>query len=126
MPVVPKRVSFLANPNNPTGVPVDPNEIKRLLEYIPKSTLLVVDEAYFEFAESQLHYNSIEWIAQYPNLIVTRTFSKIYGLAGVRLGYAIAHHSIIEILLRVQLPFTVNQVALNAAYAALDDEDFCG
>ncbi|ARB91495.1 histidinol-phosphate transaminase [Legionella longbeachae] len=117
-------IIFLANPNNPTGVPVDQNEIKRLLESIPESTLLVVDEAYFEFAESQLSHNSIEWIEQHPNLIVTRTFSKIYGLAGARLGYAIAHPSIIEILLRVQLPFTVNQVALNTAYAALDDEEF--
>ncbi|KTD06410.1 histidinol-phosphate aminotransferase [Legionella gratiana] len=117
-------IIFLANPNNPTGVLIDQKEIKRLLDHIPESTLLVLDEAYFEFAESQLRYNSIEWIAQYPNLIVTRTFSKIYGLAGVRLGYAIAHPSIIEILLRVQLPFTVNQVALTTAYAALDDEDF--
>lgn len=117
-------IIFLANPNNPTGVLMDPKDIKHLLENIPKSTLLVLDEAYFEFAESQLSCNSIKWIEQHPNLVITRTFSKIYGLAGVRLGYAIAHPSIIEILLRVQLPFTVNQVALTTAHAALDDEEF--
>jgi histidinol-phosphate aminotransferase len=114
----------LANPNNPTGVLVSQNEIKRLLEHIPESTLLVVDEAYYEFAASRLSCNTIEWLDQHPNLVITRTFSKIYGLAGVRLGYAIAHPSLIDILLRVQLPFTVNQVALAAAYASLDDDDF--
>jgi histidinol-phosphate aminotransferase len=117
-------IIFLANPNNPTGSFADPKEIKRLLENIPESTLLVLDEAYYEFAASQYHEHSIDWLAEHPNLVITRTFSKIYGLAGVRLGYALAHPTVIDILQRIQLPFTVNQVALNAAYAALDDEDF--
>ncbi|STY29673.1 histidinol-phosphate aminotransferase [Legionella wadsworthii] len=117
-------IIFLANPNNPTGVLIDQKKIKYLLENIPESTLLVVDEAYYEYAESQLSCNSIEWLTQFPNLIITRTFSKIYGLAGVRLGYAMAHPSIIELMQRIQLPFTVNQVALTAAHAALDDEEF--
>ncbi|KTD72942.1 histidinol-phosphate transaminase [Legionella tucsonensis] len=117
-------IIFLANPNNPTGVLISQKEIKRLLENIPESTLLVIDEAYYEYAEPQLSYNSIEWLAKHPNLVITRTFSKIYGLAGVRLGYAIAHSSIVELMRRIQLPFTVNQVALTAAHAALDDDQF--
>ncbi|WP_454784057.1 histidinol-phosphate transaminase [Legionella sp. WA2024007413] len=117
-------IIFLANPNNPTGVLINQKEIKRLLENIPESTLLVIDEAYYEYAASQLNENSIEWLAHHPNLIITRTFSKIYGLAGVRLGYAMAHPSIIELMRRIQLPFTVNQVALTTAYAALDDDSF--
>ncbi|MFT4059963.1 MAG: histidinol-phosphate transaminase [Legionella sp.] len=117
-------IIFLANPNNPTGCFTHPKEIKRLLEHIPESTLLVIDEAYYEFAASQYHIPSINWLAEHRNLLITRTFSKIYGLAGLRLGYALAHPTIIDILQRIQLPFTVNQVALVAAHAALDDEDF--
>ncbi|MCE0724204.1 MULTISPECIES: histidinol-phosphate transaminase [Legionella] len=117
-------IIFLANPNNPTGILISQKEIKRLLENIPESTLLVVDEAYYEYAASQLSCNSIEWLAHHPNLVITRTFSKIYGLAGVRLGYAIAHPSIVDLMRRIQLPFTVNQVALTAAHAALDDNQF--
>jgi histidinol-phosphate aminotransferase len=115
---------FLANPNNPTGILINQTEIKHLLENIPESTLLVLDEAYFEFAAGQLQCNSIEWLSEHSNLVITRTFSKIYGLAGLRLGYALAHPSIIEILQRVQLPFTVNQAALTTAHAALDDQEF--
>ncbi len=117
-------IIFLANPNNPTGILISQNEIKHLLDNIPNSTLLVLDEAYYEFAASQYHCNSIDWLANYPNLVITRTFSKIYGLAGLRLGYALAHPAIIDILQRVQLPFTVNQAALTAAHAALDDQEF--
>jgi histidinol-phosphate aminotransferase len=115
---------FLANPNNPTGLLIKQTEINYLLNNIPESTLLVLDEAYYEFAASQLSCNSIEWLANHPNLVITRTFSKIYGLAGLRLGYALAHPSIVDILQRVQLPFTVNQAALTAAHAALEDQDF--
>lgn len=115
---------FLANPNNPTGILTSQEEIKYLLDRIPQSTLLVLDEAYYEFAADQMSCNSVDWLADYPNLIITRTFSKIYGLAGLRLGYALAHPSIINILQRVQLPFVVNQMALTAANAALDDEAF--
>lgn len=117
-------IIFLANPNNPTGTFIDQNDMKKLLKNIPATTLLVIDEAYYEFAVSQYSCNSIDWLEQHPNLVITRTFSKIYGLAGLRLGYAIADPSIIDILQRVQLPFTVNQAALTAAHAALDDHDF--
>ena len=117
-------IIFLANPNNPTGVLINQQEIQHLLNSIPESTLLVIDEAYYEFAASHSNNNSIDWLAKHPNLIITRTFSKIYGLAGLRLGYALAHPSIIDIMQRVQLPFTVNQAALTAAHAALDDHEF--
>ncbi len=115
---------FIANPNNPTGILISQHEIKRLLDNIPETTLVVLDEAYYEYAASQLECNSIDWLDKHPNLVITRTFSKIYGLAGLRLGYAIAHPDIIAILQRVQLPFAVNQVALTAAHAALDDDEF--
>ncbi len=115
-------IIFLANPNNPTGLLIPQPDLKYLLESIPKSTLLVIDEAYYEFVRPQ--DSSIDWLKKHPNLIITRTFSKIYGLAGLRLGYALAHPSIIDLLQRVQLPFTVNQAALTAAHAALDDSDF--
>ncbi len=114
----------IANPNNPTGLPISSQKIKMILDNIPSSTLLVLDEAYYEYTIEKPEENSIDWLENYPNLVITRTFSKIYGMAGLRLGYAIAHPDIISILRRVQLPFTVNQIALNAAYAALDDKEF--
>lgn len=115
---------FLANPNNPTGVLIPQTEIKRLLENIPEETILVLDEAYFEYASLQQNHNSIDWIETHPNLVITRTFSKLYGLAGLRIGYAITHQAIVKLLQRIQLPFTVNQMALLAASAALDDMEF--
>jgi histidinol-phosphate aminotransferase len=115
---------FIANPNNPTGVLISQKEIKYLLEHIPESTILVLDEAYYEFAATKLSCNSLEWLAEHPNLVITRTFSKIYGMAGLRLGYAVANPAIISLLQKVQLPFSVNQAALTAAHAALDDDDF--
>lgn len=117
-------IIFLANPNNPTGLLISQEEIKHLLENIPPSTLLVLDEAYYEFAQSMMQGNSIDWLSEHPNLIITRTFSKIYGLAGLRIGYAIANPDIVDLLQRVQLPFAVNQLALTAAQAALGDEAF--
>jgi histidinol-phosphate aminotransferase len=115
---------FIANPNNPTGLLISPERIKHLLKHIPEQTLLVLDEAYYEYAASALNDNCINWLNDYPNLVITRTFSKIYGMAGLRLGYAMAQPDVISIVKRVQLPFAVNQAALNSAYAALDDEEF--
>lgn len=115
---------FLANPNNPTGTCIPLNDIKHLLTHIPASTLLVLDEAYYEYAYQAGDRRSIQLISQHPNLIITRTFSKAYGLAGLRLGYAIANPDITALVRRVQPPFVVNIAALTAAYAALDDEDF--
>ncbi len=115
---------FLANPNNPTGVLIPATEIERLLENIPKNTLLVLDEAYHEYAESISKSNSLALLDKYPNLVITRTFSKAYALAGLRLGYAISHPQITSLLYRLQLPFAVNQAAMVAASAALDDHAF--
>ncbi|KTD25788.1 histidinol-phosphate aminotransferase [Legionella lansingensis] len=115
---------FLANPNNPTGILIELKDVKRLLTQVPADTIVVLDEAYHEYAYPHGDKASIELLHQYPNLIITRTFSKAYGLAGLRLGYAISSPEITKLLLRVTPPFAVNQAALEAANAALDDEDF--
>jgi histidinol-phosphate aminotransferase len=115
---------FIANPNNPTGLLIEHIEIERLLNNIPKTTILVLDEAYYEYAHSSYKANSIELLAKYPNLVITRTFSKAYALAGLRLGYAISDPQITALLYRLQLPFAVNQAAMLAASAALDDQAF--
>lgn len=117
-------IIFIANPNNPTGLLIAQDKIKQLLEAIPSTTILVLDEAYFEYAKAHYSCSSIDWLNTHPNLVITRTFSKIYGLAGLRLGYAISNPEIIAILRRVQLPFSVNQAALTCAHAALGDKDF--
>lgn len=116
-------ILFLANPNNPTGLILGYAEIEKILQGIPASTILVLDEAYYEYANLG-NTNSVDLLKTYSNLIVTRTFSKAYGLAGLRLGYGIAHPSIINILSKIHLPFTVNQAALEAGCAALEDKNF--
>lgn len=115
---------FLANPNNPTGLLIEPSEVIRLLSAIPSEIIVVLDEAYFEYLPTSKRSDIVKLLQHYPNLIVTRTFSKIYGLAALRLGYAIANSSLISILYRVQLPFIVNLAALTAAEAALQDHSF--
>ncbi|CEK10077.1 histidinol-phosphate transaminase [Legionella hackeliae] len=117
-------VIFLANPNNPTGIFINPEKIKHLLDNVPNNTIVVLDEAYYEYAYAKEDKTTLHWLQQYPNLIITRTFSKAYGLAGLRLGYAIARPEITELLLRVQPPFAVNEAALEAANAAIDDDSF--
>ena len=113
---------FIANPNNPTGGWIPTAEIKRLLGHIPETTLLVLDEAYIEFLPS--HQETLSLLKHYPNLVITRTFSKAYGLAGLRLGYAIAHPQITALMKKIHLPFAVNIAALTAGSAALKDQTF--
>lgn len=115
---------FLANPNNPTGLLIPPNEIERLLDNIPESTLLVLDEAYHEYIPADMQAKTTAWLTKYPNLVITRTFSKVYGLAALRLGYALASPEVTALLYRIQLPFMVNQAATVAALAALEDQAF--
>jgi len=116
------RLIFIANPNNPTGTWVDKGSLKAFLEAVPESVLVVVDEAYFEYAIDNPNYpNSLEWLSEHPNLVVTRTFSKAYGLAGLRVGYSISHPDVADLVNRVRQPFNVNSIALVAATAALDD-----
>lgn len=115
---------FIANPNNPTGLLIQQKDIERLLNNIPPSTILVLDEAYYEYIETDDKPNLLSLLNTHSNLIIMRTFSKIYGLAGLRLGYAIADPAITALLQRVLLPFTVNGAALVAGMAALEDSAF--
>lgn len=118
------RVVFVANPNNPTGTLLPNGELEAFLEEIPPQVLVVLDEAYTEYLAEDLRSKALEWLDRFPNLIVTRTFSKAYGLAGLRVGYALAHEAVADLLNRVRLPFNVTAPALAAAAAALGDDDF--
>ncbi|MDP6081317.1 MAG: histidinol-phosphate transaminase, partial [Arenicellales bacterium] len=118
------RAVFIANPNNPTGTWVTSTKLRQFLNALPSHVIAVVDEAYFEYVEEAEYPNCIEMLPGYPNLIVTRTFSKIYGLAGLRVGYAIASEQITEVMNRIRHPFNVNSIALAAAAGALDDREF--
>lgn len=117
-------IIFLANPNNPTGILIPRKSIAALLEAIPHHIIIVIDEAYYEYANAYEDYSALPLLEKHPNLIITRTFSKAYGLAGLRLGFSISHSDISALLHKVMLPFTVNQAALAAAFAALDDVAF--
>jgi histidinol-phosphate aminotransferase len=116
------RVIFIANPNNPTGTWLTHNDIKTFLQQVPPQVLVVLDEAYAEYITEPNYPNCLPLLAQFKNLIVTRTFSKIYGLAGLRVGYAIADPEITDILNRIRPPFNVNSLAQIAATAALHDQ----
>jgi histidinol-phosphate aminotransferase len=118
------RLVFIANPNNPTGTFVPPPDLERFIAGLPRSTLVVLDEAYQEYLSEALRADSLNWVKRYSNLVVTRTFSKIYGLAGLRVGYAVAAPGIADLMNRVRQPFNVNSIALAAAAAALEDTDF--
>lgn len=117
------RLVFIANPNNPTGTYLRSGELRAFLEQVPGHALVVVDEAYFEYVSEPDYPNALEWLNDFPNLIVTRTFSKAYGLAGLRVGYAVSNEEIADLLNRVRQPFNVNSLGLAAAGAALSDED---
>lgn len=118
------RVLWIANPNNPTGTYVSEDALKALLEAVPGNVLVVVDEAYGEYLEPSDRMDTVSWIARHPNLVLTRTFSKAYGLAGLRVGYALAHPEVADLLNRVRQPFNVSTPGQLAAVAALGDEAF--
>ncbi len=118
------RVVYLANPNNPTGTFINPQDIQHFLKQVPPTVVVVLDEAYTEYLTPGQQYNSIAWIEQYPNLLVTRSFSKAHGLAGLRVGYGVSSVEITDLLNRVRQPFNVNAVALAAAQASLSDDFF--
>lgn len=115
------RVVFLANPNNPTGTWVGGTELKAFLTSLPETTLAVVDEAYCDYGRGVDCPDASLWLGEFANLIVVRTFSKAYGLAGLRVGYGLSHPGVAELLNRVRQPFNVNAVSLAAASAALAD-----
>ena len=117
-------VVWIANPNNPTGTLLAADALEAFVKRVPERVLVVIDEAYNEYLAPEQKAESVKWLRRHPNLIVTRTFSKAYGLAGLRVGYALAHASVADIMNRVRQPFNVNSLALAAASAALDDMEF--
>ena len=118
------RIVFIANPNNPTGTFVEGPAIEAFLARIPSDVLVVLDEAYTEYLGANQRYDSLAWLTRFPNLLVSRTMSKAYGLAGLRVGYGIGHPEVADLMNRVRQPFNVSSVALAAAVAALSDEEF--
>lgn len=118
------RVVFVANPNNPTGTWFGADALERFLAQVPAEVLVVLDEAYIEYAEGDELPDGLDYLARHPNLLVSRTFSKAYGLASLRVGYALSSKAVADVLNRVRQPFNVNSLALAAACAALDDHDY--
>ena len=120
------RMVFVANPNNPTGTWLSADALRGFVESLPADVLVVVDEAYCEYVSEPGYPDCRRWLADYPNLVVTRTFSKAYGLAGLRVGYALSHPDVADLLNRIRQPFNVNLSGQRAAIAALADEDHLG
>ncbi len=119
------KILYVANPNNPTGTWSTATQLKNLLNRVPRSCIVVVDEAYAEYVRRPEYPNCTQWLGDHPNLVVTRTFSKIFGLAGLRVGYALSSPEIADLLNRVRQPFNCNSIGLAAAAAALQDEAHC-
>ncbi len=120
------KLIYVANPNNPTGTWLAKTALERFLDRVPPRVIVVMDEAYFEFGVSlglDDYADAMQWLTRYPNVVVTRTFSKAYGLAGLRIGYAVSHPEIADLLARVRAPFNVNSLALVAGEAALGDHE---
>jgi histidinol-phosphate aminotransferase len=115
------RLVFVANPNNPTGTFIEAEKIHSFIQSVPSSVVVVLDEAYTEYLSDAQRYDSLRWVAQYPNLIVSRSFSKAYGLAGLRVGFGVAQPALTDLLNRLRQPFNVNSLAQAAAIAALND-----
>jgi histidinol-phosphate aminotransferase len=122
------RVVFIANPNNPTGTFLPADAVAAFLKQVHDThgdrVTVVLDEAYNEYLDPELRFDSARWVEQYSNLIVTRTFSKVYGLAGLRVGFALAQPRLTDLLNRVRQPFNVNSMAQAAAIAVLGDSVF--
>jgi histidinol-phosphate aminotransferase len=118
------KLVFIANPNNPTGTFLSAADLLEFMRALPPQILVVLDEAYNEYLPADKRYDSVAWLREFPNLIISRTFSKAYGLAGLRVGYAFADAQVADMMNRVRQPFNVNSVAQAAAVAALQDTDF--
>lgn len=115
------KLVFIANPNNPTGTWFQERQLVAFLDAVPARVIVVLDEAYFEYVDEAGYPDGVSLLARYPNLVVTRTFSKIYGLAGLRLGYGVSSEGIADLFNRVRQPFNVNSLAQAAGVAALAD-----
>jgi histidinol-phosphate aminotransferase len=118
------RVVFIANPNNPTGTFLPAASIERFLATVPPQVVVVLDEAYNEYLDPSRRFDAVQWVKRFPNLVLSRTFSKAYGLAGLRVGYGVAQPALTDLMNRVRQPFNVNSIAQAAAVAALADADF--
>ncbi len=118
------RIVFVANPNNPTGTWIAPDAVLAFLRKVPSDVLIVLDEAYNEYLEPALRGDSARWLEEFPNLVISRTFSKAYGLAGLRVGYALVRPEVADLMNRVRQPFNVSHIAQVAAVAALADQEF--
>jgi histidinol-phosphate aminotransferase len=118
------RLVFIANPNNPTGTFIPAPQIEAFLGKVPSNVIVVLDEAYNEYLSPQNQFESTQWVRKFPNLVVSRTFSKAYGLAGLRVGFAIAQPAVTDLMNRIRQPFNVNSIAQAAAIAALNDKEF--
>ncbi|TKB50684.1 histidinol-phosphate transaminase [Ferrimonas sediminicola] len=118
------KLICIANPNNPTGTFLTADELEAFMARVPQRVLVVLDEAYYEYLTPEQRPPSLQWLADYPNLCVSRTFSKAYGLAGLRVGYLVASAAMTDLLNRVREPFNNNALALAAAEAVLDDHDY--
>lgn len=118
------RLIWIANPNNPTGTFLPFAQLKTFMQAVPADVVVVLDEAYNEYIPPAERVDTSTWLSEFPNLVITRTFSKIYGLAGLRIGYALASAEIADLMNRVRQPFNCNNLALAAATAALDDHEF--
>jgi histidinol-phosphate aminotransferase len=118
------RLVFIANPNNPTGTFIPAPRIEAFLDKVPAGVIVVLDEAYNEFLAPEHQFESAQWVRKYPNLLVSRTFSKAYGLAGLRVGFGIAQPAVTDLMNRIRQPFNVNSLAQAAAVAALNDKEF--
>ena len=117
------KIVFLANPNNPTGTMVERSDVEWFLDNVPEDILVVIDEAYFEYVDDPEYPDTLEYHESGKSILTVRTFSKIYGLAGIRLGYGVANEKIVSQMHRVRHPFNVSSVAQAGAIAALDDEE---
>lgn len=118
------RMVFIANPNNPTGTFLTTAELKAFVEKVPEHVIVVLDEAYYEYVPEAERAPSTDWVAEHPNLVVSRTFSKAYGLAGLRAGYAVSHVDVADLMNRIRQPFNMNSLSLKAAEVVLDDHDY--
>ena len=118
------KLIFIANPNNPTGTLINKDALRVFIHAVPAHVLILLDEAYDEYLSAENKSEAIGWLAEFPNLIISRTFSKAYGLAGLRVGFGLMHTDVADMLNRVRQPFNVNSIAQVAAIASLADDDF--
>jgi histidinol-phosphate aminotransferase len=118
------RIVFLANPNNPTGTFVTADRVQAFIESVPADVVVLLDEAYNEYLEPSLRFDSTKWLRAHPNLIISRTFSKAFGLAGLRVGFGLAQTELTDLMNRVRQPFNVNSIAQAAAVAVLGDQAY--